>query len=796
VEKYQVIGLVVLVVVTFFMINSDQVFAVSTYKNSTGTTCSGNFNFTCPLDLSSLTGSSTFPKNLAGVGTDNGYFSIWQQNFTASDLRLFYASTTDGITGTTPLDISGSVMIPTVGINENQLHIFEVGGTIDLFWLEVSISLLDQSSSELNHARSTNGGTSFTASLVNSDIDFFFPTVNGNTIGLAMHDAGQDRMLFRNSTDGGATFGANIFLDGGADECNVPRFPVKMVKDGSTIHASWFATFAGNATSALCYNQSTDSGANWSTTAQILSDTIPNINVDRKPCIEPSQTEARCELQIFISGTKVAITYENQANDSIMQARSTNSGVSFGQATIALDTVTIGQDEGCTDPSPVARTWANGDRIYISCTGSAGWGIKNSTDFGLTYSLVQNTSDDASGGRFDLADDPLGFATPTSTSVGVFAVSEDTTPSRMQFLFSSDAGLTYDNSTTMFMTSDSPRALTGNVTDIWLGFQHTQDGFSNAWVSTFATGLSPPAPSDTTPPVITITGDNPLEHLIDTTYTDAGAVCNDAVDGSLAVVTDLTNVNTAVLGSFTVTYTCTDLSANQAQAVRTVNVVEQISTTTTTGGAVGAPVSGTVDTGIEGFTPEQQLAFDQAVEDAIASIEPSEGNIVETLLQTFFEFIVIDKTHEELQLQSFLDDQRLGFRWSTGDDLVIVSATPALSPFMFTFEQFPVVKQGSGAFVSTNFILYNLEVPRLECSDTISVNCVEKIRYEIPVTVNAVINGTQVSDTGTITVDLTEDEIDPILLIILSLFAIPVIGVIIQRSRGRSTVEPLKRVIS
>ncbi len=142
-----------------------------------------------------------------------------------------------------------------------------------------------------------------------------------------------------------------------------------------------------------------------------------------------------------------------------------------------------------------------------------------------------------------------------------------------------------------------------------------------------------------------------------------------------------------------------------------------------------------------------------------------------------------------------MDNERLGFRWSSGSNLVLVSAIPAPSPFFITFEPLPAVKQGSGFTVSTNFLLYDLEVPRNLCTTVITQNCVEKLRYEVPVTLNAIINEIQVSDTGTITVDLTEELIDPILVILLATFAIPVVGIIIQRARGRSSFIPARRAL-
>ncbi|VVB54874.1 Uncharacterised protein [uncultured archaeon] len=80
------------------------------------------------------------------------------------------------------------------------------------------------------------------------------------------------------------------------------------------------------------------------------------------------------------------------------------------------------------------------------------------------------------------------------------------------------------------------------------------------------------AATDTTAPVITITGANPASVTVGGTYVDAGATAKDAVDGVVAV-TAVSTVDTSVVGSYTVTYSATDAAGNKATAVRTVNVV-------------------------------------------------------------------------------------------------------------------------------------------------------------------------------------------------------------------------------
>ena len=80
---------------------------------------------------------------------------------------------------------------------------------------------------------------------------------------------------------------------------------------------------------------------------------------------------------------------------------------------------------------------------------------------------------------------------------------------------------------------------------------------------------------DTTAPVITIAGDNPVTIEVDTAYDDAGATATDNHDGDVTAGLVTTNdVDTSVVGSYTVTYEVTDASGNTGHEERTVNVVD------------------------------------------------------------------------------------------------------------------------------------------------------------------------------------------------------------------------------
>jgi hypothetical protein len=93
--------------------------------------------------------------------------------------------------------------------------------------------------------------------------------------------------------------------------------------------------------------------------------------------------------------------------------------------------------------------------------------------------------------------------------------------------------------------------------------------------------------ADATAPVITRNGTSPVTVECGSAYADAGATALDACEGDLtAVIVTVNPVNTAVVGSYTVTYNVTDSSANAAaQVTRTVNVTDTVAPVITRLGA-------------------------------------------------------------------------------------------------------------------------------------------------------------------------------------------------------------------
>jgi uncharacterized repeat protein (TIGR01451 family) len=94
---------------------------------------------------------------------------------------------------------------------------------------------------------------------------------------------------------------------------------------------------------------------------------------------------------------------------------------------------------------------------------------------------------------------------------------------------------------------------------------------------------------DTTAPVITLNGNNPLTVECHTAFTDPGASAADGCEGPVAVSAS-GSVNPNVVGTYTITYTATDSGGRTTTATRTVNVVDTTAPTVTLSGPASVTV--------------------------------------------------------------------------------------------------------------------------------------------------------------------------------------------------------------
>jgi hypothetical protein len=130
----------------------------------------------------------------------------------------------------------------------------------------------------------------------------------------------------------------------------------------------------------------------------------------------------------------------------------------------------------------------------------------------------------------------------------------------------SDAGATaLDNcSGVVSVTTNNP--VNANVPATYTVTYTATDGAGN-----IATNTRTVIVQDTTPPVITVLGANPVTNYATVPFTDPGATANDACAGPVGVNTNNpVNVNTP--GTYTITYTATD-GYNNATNTRTVVIL-------------------------------------------------------------------------------------------------------------------------------------------------------------------------------------------------------------------------------
>ena len=114
---------------------------------------------------------------------------------------------------------------------------------------------------------------------------------------------------------------------------------------------------------------------------------------------------------------------------------------------------------------------------------------------------------------------------------------------------------------------------------------------------------------DTTAPILSLTGDNNHSHGVNTPWADLGYSATDSLEGNLtanvAISGDI-DVNTT--GEYTLTYSVSDSSGNEANLTRTVNVAEipQGPWTFTNAGATGrfGPTQSQIDANYSGTSLE------------------------------------------------------------------------------------------------------------------------------------------------------------------------------------------------
>ncbi|RLA66611.1 MAG: hypothetical protein DRQ78_04050 [Epsilonproteobacteria bacterium] len=118
-------------------------------------------------------------------------------------------------------------------------------------------------------------------------------------------------------------------------------------------------------------------------------------------------------------------------------------------------------------------------------------------------------------------------------------------------------------------------SVNSDVANTYIITYTAKDDANNTATATRTVTVDPLVSSDTTPPVITVLGENPFTLTVGDSYSDEGATALDDIDGVVSVTTS-GSVNSNVANTYIITYTAKDDANNTATATRTVTVEDVV----------------------------------------------------------------------------------------------------------------------------------------------------------------------------------------------------------------------------
>ena len=184
----------------------------------------------------------------------------------------------------------------------------------------------------------------------------------------------------------------------------------------------------------------------------------------------------------------------------------------------------------------------------------------------ITYTATDESGNQATAQRQVVVPVP---SVPSDTAAPVITLTGSATINLEQGTTYTEAGATASDAVDGVLVVTTTGTVNSNTVGSYTITYTATDGSGNQATAQRQVVVS--VPPDTTAPVITLTGSATINLEQGTTYTEAGATATDAVDGVITVTTTGT-VDTNTIGTYTVTYTATDVSGNQATAQRQVVV--------------------------------------------------------------------------------------------------------------------------------------------------------------------------------------------------------------------------------
>jgi hypothetical protein len=322
-----------------------------------------------PTDISPQHSTLTTPVGLATLAIDSVYV-VWDEESPPGQSLVFFKRST--------IAFDPNIQLSNNPKNSGDPIIAVSGNNVYVVWNEIT-----PATREIFYKRSTDGGATFenvvkisTSAEINKDGGEVAASGNNVYVVWGEEPSGKAEILYRRSTDGGATFGSTINLSNTAGSSQAPG----IVASGNNVYLVWGDDSLGKF--QIFYRRSTDGGATFGSTS-ILSNSVEHSELPR----------------IAASGNNVYVVWLDDAegNSKTFYRRSTDGGASFGS------TINIGNNGGM-DISSIA---ASGNNVYVVWSDATDNPpnqkqimYRRSTDGGATFSNTINFSNSAGLSKF------------------------------------------------------------------------------------------------------------------------------------------------------------------------------------------------------------------------------------------------------------------------------------------------------------------------------------------------------------------------------------------------------------
>ena len=208
-----------------------------------------------------MSNSAGFSEKPAIFVSGNDVYVVWDDDTSGNAEILYRKSTDGGATFGSTVNLSndaGTSRAPALVVSGNNVYVVWSDDTVGNF--------------EIYYRKSIDGGASFgsTVNLSNNGADSGSPAVDvsGNNIYVVWDDftPGSTDIFYRKSTDDGVSFGSTVNLSNSIGGSFTPAIAVS----GNNVHVAWFdSTFANT---DVLYRKSTDRGATFGSTVNLSND--------------------------------------------------------------------------------------------------------------------------------------------------------------------------------------------------------------------------------------------------------------------------------------------------------------------------------------------------------------------------------------------------------------------------------------------------------------------------------------------------------------------------------------------